>query len=166
MGTICHIRPVDKDQNVSSGDAEQTWPPAEGLAEMAGVTESAVRNYELGLRTPRPQHLEALARALGVDPPRSPTTGSRRRATRLRSCSGSRRDSARGPRRTRVARGSPWTPRRPAPRSSTRRSGRGPRCARGWTPGRSPRRSTSTGSAGSSEGRFRRLRGRFLSERE
>lgn len=25
------------------------------LAEMAGVTESAVRNYELGLRTPRPQ---------------------------------------------------------------------------------------------------------------
>ena len=37
-------------------------------AEMAGVTESAVRNYELGLRTPRPQHLEALARALGVDP--------------------------------------------------------------------------------------------------
>lgn len=37
------------------------------LAEMAGVTESAVRNYELGLRTPRPQHLEALARALGVD---------------------------------------------------------------------------------------------------
>ena len=38
------------------------------LAEMAGVTESAVRNYELGLRTPRPQHLEALARALGVAP--------------------------------------------------------------------------------------------------
>ena len=68
MGTICHIRPVDKDQNVSSGDAEQTWPPAEGLAEMASVTESAVRNYELGLRTPRPQHLEALARALGVAP--------------------------------------------------------------------------------------------------
>ena len=38
------------------------------LAEMAGVTESAVRNYELGLRVPRPQHLEALARAIGVDP--------------------------------------------------------------------------------------------------
>ena len=38
------------------------------LAEMAGVTESAVRNYELGLRTPRPQHLEAIARALEVDP--------------------------------------------------------------------------------------------------
>lgn len=68
MGTICHIRPVDKDQNVSSGDAEQTWPPVDGLAEMAGVTEFAVRNYELGLRAPRPQHLEALARALGVDP--------------------------------------------------------------------------------------------------
>ena len=68
MGTICHIRPVDKDQNVSLGDAEQTWPPAEGLAEMAGVTEFAVRNYELGLRAPRPQHPEALARALGVDP--------------------------------------------------------------------------------------------------
>lgn len=36
------------------------------LAEMAGVTESAVRNYELGLRTLRPQQLEALARTLGV----------------------------------------------------------------------------------------------------
>ena len=36
------------------------------LAEMAGVTESAVCNYELGLRTPRPQQLEALARTLGV----------------------------------------------------------------------------------------------------
>lgn len=35
---------------------------------MAGVTEFAVWNYELGLRAPRPQHLEALARALGVDP--------------------------------------------------------------------------------------------------
>lgn len=35
---------------------------------MAGVTEFAVRNYELGLRAPRPRHLEALARALGVDP--------------------------------------------------------------------------------------------------
>ena len=31
---------------------------------MAGVTESAVRNYELGLRAPRPQHLEALAQKL------------------------------------------------------------------------------------------------------
>ena len=48
MGTICHIRPVDRDQNVSSGDAELTWHPSEGLAEMAGVTEFAVRNYELG----------------------------------------------------------------------------------------------------------------------
>ena len=38
------------------------------LAETADVTESAVRNYELGLRTPRPQQLEALARALGVAP--------------------------------------------------------------------------------------------------
>ena len=72
MGTICHIRPVDKDQNVSLGDAEQTWPPAEGLAEMAGVIEFAVRNYELGLRAPRPQHPEALARALGVDPALEP----------------------------------------------------------------------------------------------
>ena len=50
MGTICHIWPVDRDQNVSSGDAEQTWHPAEGLAEMAGVIEFAVRNYKLGLR--------------------------------------------------------------------------------------------------------------------
>ena len=38
------------------------------LAETADVTEPAVRNYELGLRTPRPQQLEALARALGVAP--------------------------------------------------------------------------------------------------
>lgn len=68
MGTICHIWPVDRDQNVSSGDAEQTWHPAEGLAEMTGVIEFAVRNYKLGLRAQRPQHLEALARALGVDP--------------------------------------------------------------------------------------------------
>ena len=35
---------------------------------MAGVIEFAVRNYKLGLRAQRPQHLEALARALGVDP--------------------------------------------------------------------------------------------------
>lgn len=35
---------------------------------MAGVTEFAVRNHKLGLRAQRPQHLEALARALGVDP--------------------------------------------------------------------------------------------------
>ena len=34
------------------------------LVEMACVTESAVRNYELGLRVLGPQHLEALARAL------------------------------------------------------------------------------------------------------
>lgn len=38
------------------------------LAETADVTESAVRNYELRLRTPWPQQLEALARALGVAP--------------------------------------------------------------------------------------------------
>ena len=35
---------------------------------MVGVTESAVRNYELGLRTSRPQHLEGSARALEADP--------------------------------------------------------------------------------------------------
>ena len=48
---------------------------------------------------------------------------------------------------------------------SMRRSGHGPRCARDGTPGRSPRRSTSTGSAGSAEGRFWRLRGHSLLNR-
>lgn len=35
---------------------------------MEGVTGPAVRNYELGLRTPRAQHLETPARALRVNP--------------------------------------------------------------------------------------------------
>lgn len=39
-----------------------------GLAEEIGVTESAVRNYELGLRTPGGPQLEAIARALDVAP--------------------------------------------------------------------------------------------------
>lgn len=52
------------------------------FVEMAGVTESAVRKWELGLRAPCPQHLEALSRTLGVDPAPSSTTGSRRCETR------------------------------------------------------------------------------------
>mgnify|MGYP000873395494 CR=1 FL=1 len=39
-----------------------------GLAEEIGVTESAVRNYELGLRTPGGPQLEAIARVLDVVP--------------------------------------------------------------------------------------------------
>jgi transcriptional regulator with XRE-family HTH domain len=39
-----------------------------GLAEEVGVTESAIRNYELGLRTPGEPQLEAIARALDVAP--------------------------------------------------------------------------------------------------
>lgn len=39
-----------------------------GLAEEIGVTESAIRNYELGLRTPSKYQLEAIARALDVAP--------------------------------------------------------------------------------------------------
>lgn len=39
-----------------------------GLAEEVGVTESAIRNYELGLRTPSKSQLEAIARALDVAP--------------------------------------------------------------------------------------------------
>ncbi|MCI1810562.1 MAG: helix-turn-helix transcriptional regulator [Olsenella sp.] len=39
-----------------------------GLAEEIGVTESAIRNYELGLRTPGEHQLEAIARALDVAP--------------------------------------------------------------------------------------------------
>ena len=39
-----------------------------GLAEEVGVTESAIRNYELGLRTPGESQLEAIAKALDVAP--------------------------------------------------------------------------------------------------
>ncbi len=92
-------------------------------------------------------------------PPRTDRLPVRYIETDQRSCSGSRRASARGPRRMPPAPGSSSTPPRPAPRSSTRRSGRGRRCARGGARGRSLRRSTSTGSAGSPEGRFRRLWG-------
>ena len=53
MGTICHTRPVDKDQNVSSGDAEQTWPPAEGARRDGG--RDRVRRAELRARPPRPE---------------------------------------------------------------------------------------------------------------
>ena len=58
---------------MADGNRVRELPTGHGLlqrelAEMAGVSESAVRNYVLGLRTPRPQHLEALARALGVPP--------------------------------------------------------------------------------------------------
>lgn len=36
------------------------------LAESIGLTESAVRNYELGLRTPSDEQLDAMAEAMGV----------------------------------------------------------------------------------------------------
>lgn len=39
-----------------------------GLAEEVGVTESAIRNYELGLRTPSRAQLKAIAQALDVAP--------------------------------------------------------------------------------------------------
>ncbi len=39
-----------------------------GLAEEVGVTEAAIRNYELGLRTPGESQLEAIAKALDVAP--------------------------------------------------------------------------------------------------
>jgi len=38
------------------------------LAEEIGLAESAVRNYELGLRTPSDNQLDAMARAMGVAP--------------------------------------------------------------------------------------------------
>lgn len=48
------------------------WPCRDytqrGLAEEVGVTESAIRNYELGLRTPSGAQLEAIAGALDVAP--------------------------------------------------------------------------------------------------
>lgn len=46
-----------------------------GLAEEVGVTESAIRNYELGLRTPSGAQLEAIARALDVAPESLVDTG-------------------------------------------------------------------------------------------
>lgn len=46
-----------------------------GLAEEVGVTESAIRNYELGLRTPSESQLEAIARALDVAPESLADTG-------------------------------------------------------------------------------------------
>lgn len=39
-----------------------------GLAEEVSVTESAIRNYELGLRMPSESQLEAISRALDVAP--------------------------------------------------------------------------------------------------
>ncbi|WP_419039743.1 macro domain-containing protein [Parolsenella catena] len=116
---------------------------------MAGVTEFAVWNYELGLRAPRPQHLEALARALGVDP--AALTDYRVETAhdalevlfRLEEGFGARSEADTAGARV-VS-----TPSRPVPRSSTRRSGRGCRSARGGIRGRSPTRSASTGSAGS-----------------
>lgn len=38
------------------------------LAESIGLTESAVRNYELGLRTPSDEQLDAMAEAMGIAP--------------------------------------------------------------------------------------------------
>ncbi len=38
------------------------------LAQKVGLTEAAVRNYELGLRTPKPAKLAQMAEALGVSP--------------------------------------------------------------------------------------------------
>lgn len=46
-----------------------------GLAEEVGVTESAIRNYELGLRTPSESQLEAIARALDIAPESLADTG-------------------------------------------------------------------------------------------
>lgn len=38
------------------------------LAQMVGISEPAIRNFELGNRTPKPAHLEKIAMALQVDP--------------------------------------------------------------------------------------------------
>jgi transcriptional regulator with XRE-family HTH domain len=38
------------------------------LAEKAGLSESAIRSYELGNRIPKPAHREAIAKALGINP--------------------------------------------------------------------------------------------------
>ena len=46
-----------------------------GLAEEIGVTESAIRNYELGLRMPGESQLEAIAKALDIAPEALADTG-------------------------------------------------------------------------------------------
>lgn len=38
------------------------------LATKCKMSESAIRNYELGNRTPKPHHLEVIATALGISP--------------------------------------------------------------------------------------------------
>lgn len=38
------------------------------LGEAAGMSEPAIRNYELGNRTPGPEQLQEIARALDIDP--------------------------------------------------------------------------------------------------
>ena len=38
------------------------------LGEKAGLSESAIRSYELGNRIPKPAHREAIAKALGINP--------------------------------------------------------------------------------------------------
>ena len=38
------------------------------LAEKTGLSESAIRSYELGNRIPKPAHREAIAKALGINP--------------------------------------------------------------------------------------------------
>lgn len=38
------------------------------LAEKAGLSESAIRSYELGNRVPKPAHRAAIAKALGINP--------------------------------------------------------------------------------------------------
>ena len=38
------------------------------LAAKSKMRESAIRNYELGNRTPKPHHLEVIATALGISP--------------------------------------------------------------------------------------------------
>ena len=38
------------------------------LADKAGLSESAIRSYELGNRIPKPTHREAIAKALGINP--------------------------------------------------------------------------------------------------
>lgn len=65
---VCQVHERDR-EDMTDGSRIRELRTRRGLlqrelVEMACVTESAVRNYELGLRALGPQHLEAL----GVDP--------------------------------------------------------------------------------------------------
>ena len=60
MGAICGIRIRKRRQDSGLTQAE--------LAEKTGLSETAIRSYELGNRNPKDGHRKVIAKALGVSP--------------------------------------------------------------------------------------------------